>query len=158
MGQSLTLQTAKEAHFANGKKPRVTVIDRRADPKRRIFYGRYPQFDKACRLSFVSEDAESLDVLERIKAWASDKNALTAVVISLDDDSRATLLALSILHHLADVRVPIFIRTAEVRSGQALKKILSRLSSNGVLEICHSRNRFKELYSGKVLSVRSWGW
>ncbi len=113
MGQSLTLQTAKEAHFANGKKPRVTVIDRRADPKRRIFYGRYPQFDKACRLSFVSEDAESLDVLERIKAWASDKNALTAVVISLDDDSRATLLALSILHHLADVRVPIFIRTAE---------------------------------------------
>jgi len=113
MGQSVVLQAAKVAHFANERLPRVTVVDRHAKAKKDLFYGRYPQFDQTCDVAFVNEDVESLAMLDRLRQWACEKNIYTTIVICLDDDARAVVCALDVLERLGACDTPVLVRTAE---------------------------------------------
>ncbi|NOZ19998.1 MAG: hypothetical protein GXP25_02805 [Planctomycetes bacterium] len=97
MGESVALQAARVGHYANGKKLRLTIIDREAEKRRGIFYGRYPQFGQICDATFMSADGEDSDVLNSIGQWASDPEMVTTTVICLDDDSRGLSCALALL-------------------------------------------------------------
>jgi voltage-gated potassium channel Kch len=113
MGESIVLQAARIAHFANDNKLRITVIDKIADEKRKSFYGRYPQFDKACEMTFLNGDVEDIEILNKICQWANDgKNIMTAVV-TFDNDARSLSCALNIMSRLLDHPIPIAVRLNE---------------------------------------------
>lgn len=112
-GESVVLQAAKTGHYANGLKPRLTVIDLKADEQRSGFLGRYPQFGQVCDLEFVQGDIEAPEILDQIQRWTSDHNAVATVVVCLNGDSRSLLCALAVLSKLEPTRVPICVRMAE---------------------------------------------
>jgi len=113
MGQSLALQAARTAHYANSRRLRVTAIDRAGQARQQAFLAHYPQFGDVCDAEFLGAAADDPAVLERLRQIAGDPCSLTSVAVCLDDDSRCLSCALEILSHLGDRSVPIFVRMAE---------------------------------------------
>ncbi|MBN1567642.1 MAG: hypothetical protein JXA73_07330 [Acidobacteria bacterium] len=110
MGQSLALQAARTGHYANGRMPRLSVIDREATIRLKTFYGRHPQFNRVCDVEIRDDDVEERDALEQIARWAADVESLATVAICLDGDSKAFSTALAISSLLAPTRTPIWVR------------------------------------------------
>jgi len=110
MGQSVVVEAARMGHFANGKKLRVTVVDREASQRKKRFYRWYPQFDKVCDATFVDGDVEELDVLAKVQQWCAEKDAVPNLALCFDDETRCLAVALSILPKLGEVDVPILVR------------------------------------------------
>ena len=113
MGESIVIQAAKMAHFANGRKLRITVIDEAADVKRRSFYGRYPHFDNVCEIAFVSGDVEDTDILDKICQWTNEKNNITTLAIAFNNDAQSLSCALNIVPGFHDHTIPIAVRMSE---------------------------------------------
>jgi len=113
MGESIVLQAARIAHFANGNKLSITVIDKIADEKSKSFYGRYPQFDKACEISFLNGDIEDIEILDKICHWANDKKNITTAAVTFDNDAQSLSCVLNITSRLLDHPIPIAVRLAD---------------------------------------------
>jgi hypothetical protein len=113
MGEAVALQLARTGHYASGKKPRLTVVDREADARRRSLYSRYPQFAQVCAAEFVTCDAEDPDMIQKVHRWARDPEAVVTIVVTLDGDARGLSCALSILSHLGDHAVPLVVRMSD---------------------------------------------
>lgn len=113
-GEAIAVQAARIAHYANGKRLRLDVVDRRAKCKERSFLVRNPFFREICDLTFLEGDVEEQQTLEWIRAQAADTSALTTVFVSLGSDSRSITDALDILAAIdAASRIPILVRVAE---------------------------------------------
>ena len=110
MGQSLAVQAAKVAHFANGRAMRLSVIDLQAIKLKRIFLGQYRFFERTCDIAFLEQDVFELEALTQIVSWCSDEVALTTVAVCFDDDSSALSCALRILPRVSHLDVPVCIR------------------------------------------------
>ena len=54
MGAHLALQAARIGHFANFRKLRITVVERKGNPRPAAFLARYPKFGEVCE--FVTRD------------------------------------------------------------------------------------------------------
>ena len=113
MGESVVLQAARIAHFANGKKLRITVIDKIADQKMKNFYGRYSQFDKACEITFIKGDVEDAEILDKMCQWADDDKYITTEVVTIDNDAQSLSCALNIISRFHDHAIPIAVRMTE---------------------------------------------
>ena len=48
---AVQVQAAKTGHYANGRKLRVTVIDKRAENRKKDLCARYPQLDRVCDMT-----------------------------------------------------------------------------------------------------------
>jgi hypothetical protein len=139
MGQSVALQAAKLGHYANGKKLRITVIDRLAAEKKHSFYYHYPFFSEVCDVEFLDWDAEDLEKLEKVREWTSEEASVCTCVICFDSDSRALAFALKLLKIIPS-NVPIRVR---MQSSKGLGSLLAgnsetsnlpgRLTSFGVV-------------------------
>lgn len=103
MGRSLALRAAKMGHFANGRKLRISVIDRSADRQREHFFFHHPvlQGNSICQLKFHSADGESLTARRLIEGWAADPNTLLHVFVCVDDNARALEIGLRLQEALA---------------------------------------------------------
>jgi len=110
MGESLALQAARVGCFANGRKLRVTAIDRAADIRERDFVGERPEAGRLLRLDFIQGDAEDPAVRERVRGWADEPDTLTTIAVCLDDDSRGLSCALGVLSRLNNHHVPLLVR------------------------------------------------
>ncbi len=108
MGESLVTEAAKIAHYANGKRLCITVIDREAGTKETCFRTAYPRFGEICDIRFIASDY-SLQ-FEQAKQWAADPNFLTSFFISLDDDTASLSCALSFDAVVSGI--PFFVRMA----------------------------------------------
>lgn len=113
MGQSVVLQAARTAHFANGKQLRITVIDEEAEVKRKQFYARHPQFDKVCAARFVTGVVEDPDVLAEICRTVNQPETIATIAVCLDGDARTLSAALNLLAKLGHSDVPVVVRMAE---------------------------------------------
>lgn len=113
MGQSIALQAARLGRYANGRKLRVTVIDRSAHERKASFLGEYPQFEAVCDTEFVCDDAESAAVRRRIAEWAADDGLRTSVILCMDDDGQCLSYALSIESLVGAGRLPIRVRVSQ---------------------------------------------
>lgn len=117
MGQSVFHQAARAAHFANGQRPRITVIDQWAEHRRKQFYARHPQLDKGCEARFVPGVVEDPDVLAEICCAVDDPKTIATIAICLDGDARALSAALNLQARLrakpSSDKVPILVRMAE---------------------------------------------
>jgi len=115
MGESVALQSAKLGHYANGKPLRITVIDEPAKERQASFANRYPQMEKVSdvELEFVPANAESLDVLSKLKKWATDPDTITSVAVCFDGDSASLTCALNIITALQPTTIPIYVRMSQ---------------------------------------------
>ena len=140
MGESLVTEAAKIAHYANGKRLCITVIDREAGTKEICFRTTYPRFGEICDIRFIASDY-SLQ-LEQAKQWAADPNFLTSFFINLDDDTASLSCALSFDAAVSVSGIPFFVRMAN-KNGLAVLlenddgKLSGRIKPFGIIrEIC----------------------
>ncbi|HEY3862612.1 MAG TPA: NAD(P)-binding protein [Verrucomicrobiae bacterium] len=109
MGRSLALRAAQMGHFANGRKLRISVVDRNADTQRERFLFHYPALavptdkrDAICDLQFHPGLAESLGTRTRIKGWAAEPDTLLRIFICIDDNTRALEVVFRLQEALVD--------------------------------------------------------
>ena len=129
MGESVLLQAAKIGHYANGKRLRVTVIDRNARRQERLFRYRQPQFDQICDSEFLEGDIEEPATVEDVVRLATEPGCVPTVVACLPDDTGNLSCALSALPRLEEREVPILIRTMQERGWSSLLEVDRRASS-----------------------------
>ncbi|MDM8552564.1 NAD-binding protein [Desulfobacterales bacterium HSG2] len=110
MGESVVLQAAKIGHYANMKKLRITVIDRKAMERQRTFQCHYPKFGEICDYQFIESEIEDSGLLEKMREWAQDQNLLTTVAVCFDSDTRSLSCALTLNAGLKFRRIPILVR------------------------------------------------
>ena len=110
MGESVLLQAIRTGHFANGRKLRVTVVDREASKRRAGLVQRYPSLEQACDVRFLEVDVEGPELLARSAEWTGDPDAVTTVTVCFDDDSASFACGLNMAEHLADATAPILVR------------------------------------------------
>ena len=115
MGEAVLLQAARVGHYANGKKPRATIIDHEASKKMKRFYHRYPQFEQACEASFLEMEAEDRQTMDTLEALCKEQHAAVTLAVCFDDDERVLSFALNILPIVTEYHVPMRVRMAEQR-------------------------------------------
>jgi len=113
MGESVVLQAARIGHFANGRRLRLTVVDRDAEARRRRLLRRYPQFERVCDIAFVRGDCDEPETARAVAGWAGESEAVTSVAVCFDDDARSLSCALSLLSELGEARAAIYVRMGE---------------------------------------------
>lgn len=113
MGESVALQAARLLHLANGSRARMTLIDRKAEERRRRFLGRCPGFTAVADLDVLEGDVEYADVLGQLEEWGRDPGRLLDIVVCFDDDRRGLACALALIERLRERRVPVRVRMSQ---------------------------------------------
>ena len=113
MGQSLALQAARMGHYANGKRLRLTAIDRDATKRNRVFTNRYPQFGQVCDFEVIEGESDDPELQGQIVDLADAPETLTTLAVCLDDDSEALMCALDILHKLSGLPTQFLVRMTD---------------------------------------------
>lgn len=126
MGQSLVLQAAKVGHFANGRKLRITVVDREADARRRSFLARHPQIATVCDLEFRECYVDDPEFHNDLREWAADEDQVLTIAVCLHNDHQAVSSALGLPEEIRRERIPVLVRLSERRG------IASLLSAEGL--------------------------
>ena len=112
LGESVLIQAAKIGHYANGRKIRVSVIDKLDDREKKL-YGRYPKIKDVCDIEFKAGEVEDAEVLDFIFQQIDENSEITTIVVCLDGDSLSLTAGLTILSKLVDRKVPIYVRMEE---------------------------------------------
>jgi hypothetical protein len=103
MGQHLVAHAAREwwhAHRADGKRMRITVVDRCAERKAASLTRRYPRLLDACDLMPVEIEVESPDFEQGAFLFdESGRCTATAAYVCLEDSVISLRAALSLLQH-----------------------------------------------------------
>jgi len=118
MGRALALRAAQIGHFANGRRLRISVIDRHAETQEAALLFRYPRFTEVCDLQFHNLQAETPRARQLLEQWCCDQGTITSVAICFDNEPRALEMALQLQSALHPCRVPVAIRMAR-QSGLA---------------------------------------
>jgi voltage-gated potassium channel Kch len=114
IGESVALQAARIAHFANGKKLKVSIIDRKNEDRKNSFFNRYPAYVDLCDVvSSEGEDIDCPDVIARIVQSVWDPNIVTRIVICRDNDTDSLSCAFELSTKLKDKKVPIMVHISE---------------------------------------------
>ncbi len=152
MGQSVALQAARLAHFANRKPLRLTVIDSVIERRMMEYHARRPDLDKVCDLRSQKGCAEDSKLLDEIAHWTHEQHVRTTVVICLDDESEGFLCAMSLASRIEDTVTRILVRATKGESVRVLMSVACaedpvdesvvhaarRLSPFGTVEECCS--------------------
>lgn len=125
MGEALALEAAKQCHFANLKKPRITMIDRHARHLQNAFLNRFPQFGAVCDITFIEAETDDPVVIESFKQWSDEKNTLETIAVCFDSDSASLACALGVRRIAEPAGVPIRLRLS-AKSG--LSHLLSEVA------------------------------
>lgn len=129
MGRALAVRAAQVGHFANGKRLRISVIDRHAERHEAALLFRYPRFREVCDLDFHNLEAETPEARSLLEQWCCDKETIPSVAVCFDNEPRALEIALQLQMTLGVCQVPIAIRMAR-QSG--LARLLQKDDSRGV--------------------------
>jgi hypothetical protein len=110
MGEMLALHAAEIGHYANGKRLRVTLIDRQMKLRSTPFRARYPQFDQVCEVEYWNEDYEDPKVLECIERCARDETRILTIAVCLAEDGVSLACALRCTELLREVNTRVLVR------------------------------------------------
>lgn len=114
MGGSVLLQAARIGHYANGRKLRITIVDREADIRSSEFALRFPALAEICDLKFIQKDVGVDKIFdEDFIKWVESDHQLSSVYICLDDDAEGLSCALTILPVVKNWKVPIIVRMSQ---------------------------------------------
>ncbi len=110
MGECVLLQAARMAHLANGRRLRVTVVDRQAADREADFRNRHPGIDEVCELRFVAQRVQDPAVVEILRQLADDPRVVLTCAICTAPDAFNLGLALRIDDALKSPRIRIRFR------------------------------------------------
>ncbi|MFA7173511.1 MAG: NAD-binding protein [Kiritimatiellia bacterium] len=110
MGEAVLLRLVRSAHYANGLKPTVTIIDLQAALCKEHLLARYPALPHHCNLAFIQADLDRPQAIKQITEILTKPGQITSVVLCLDDDHANFAIALRLAPHLKAHATPIFIR------------------------------------------------
>ena len=86
MGEAVLLRVVKSAHFANGRKSAITVVDREVAAVQTRLRHRYPLIETLCDLDFIEAEIGSPETIRRIGACLSAPDEIGTVVLCADHD------------------------------------------------------------------------
>jgi len=110
MGRTLALRAAQIGCFANGKRLRISVIDREAEARRAALLFRHPQIDRVADLKFHPQEAASPATRQCVEKWCAEADSLTSIAVCFDNDALAVLLGLQLLPILQDSTARLAVR------------------------------------------------
>ena len=84
MGRALAVRAAQLGQFANGRRVRISVIDREADRHRDALLFHHPFIHQAADLDFHAIEMLSAEARAWVEAWSEDPDTLTSLVIGFD--------------------------------------------------------------------------
>jgi hypothetical protein len=97
MGRALALRAAQLGVFANGKRLRISVLDRRAEAHRADMLFRHPQIEKVADVQFHQLETASPEARQLLEAWCAETGTLTSVAFCFSDETFSLELALRLL-------------------------------------------------------------
>ncbi|MFC1736306.1 NAD-binding protein [Candidatus Hydrogenedentota bacterium] len=113
-GESTAIHAAGLAHYANGKRLKISVVDANANAKKKNFYAHYPNFDEVCDITFIEKDTEGKEALDQISQWANAADTVATILVALGSDSGSVIGALNVLSSIDGPNgVPILVRVME---------------------------------------------
>jgi hypothetical protein len=113
MGEALLLQAARLSHFANLRKPRLTVVDLAAPARESALRSRYPQLEQLAELEFLAAEMNGDDVRRRLVDWARDEQSLLTLAVCLDHEVRALSYAFHLPPEIAERGVQVLVRMSD---------------------------------------------
>ncbi len=111
-GRTLAVRAAQLGCFANGKRLRISVIDRRADEHREALLFRHPQIGQAADFQFHRQEGASPKTRELIEAWCGEPQTATSVVVCFDNEPLALELSLQLAPMLLGCSARLAVRLA----------------------------------------------
>jgi hypothetical protein len=142
MGESLVVHTAKEWTELRGKahkKFKISIVDKSAEKKQKLFYLRYPRLKETCEINPLEMDIDSPQFEEGKFLFSSIGECnLTIIYICFDNESFALSTALTLHQRLRKHDIPIVVRMnnetglADLIKGETHG--LSRLHGFGLLD------------------------
>jgi hypothetical protein len=112
MGRSLALRAAKMGHFANGTKLRIIVIDQHAHANEQKLLFRFPAIREVCDMDFRQMEAESAQARTLVAELCDPARFITSIALCMEDEVRATEIALQFHDIVDDHQVPLAVRYA----------------------------------------------
>ena len=165
MGEAVLLRVVKSGHFANGRKPAITVIDRDVSAVQSRIRYRYPLIETLCDLDFIEAEIDLPDTARKAGACLTATGEIGTIVLCMDNDHENFPVALQWASELSKREIPIYVRLALAtglaelldaeRSASALACKIDAFglvsdccSVDAVLDdgICHFASRFHEAY------------
>ena len=113
MAEALVAQAIRVAHFANIMRPRITVIDPRADMAQARFFAQFPQAMRAADLEFMTGTAQDPAIRQDLVTWAEDCKRMVTVAICTQDETAAMETALTLPAELRERGIPVCVRLAD---------------------------------------------
>ncbi len=125
LGNAIAVQLAHTAHFANLKKPRLTVLDTDITEKRDQFLCRYPQFTRVVDVDFVEGNPGTPKTRELLTEIALDESYLVTVAVCKDSITECIVDALGLPPEFRDQKVPVLVRLNELNADTNFSRFTS---------------------------------
>lgn len=103
-GKFIALEAIKRAHFPNGKKLSITVVDRNADKLKSEFAADYPYVNKSCDIQFVQCDVNSSEFKTLVNL---NCKSFTYAVACFDNDELDYTVSTILNDYLEDIPLAI---------------------------------------------------
>ena len=151
--EAIAQQIANQAHFANDKETRMTIIDEAVDQKdaakaNNLVAATLEKLDLILDLKKVPAKPGSLEAQAKILDALDEGDSLPTIIVSGREDSENLRLALHINGQLGGVEntsVPIFVRLKE---STGLDEFIDReVTENAVLKQVHGFGLYQETFS-----------
>ena len=165
MGEAVLLRVVRSGHFANGRKPAITVVDRETAAVESRVRHRYPQLGTLCDLDFIEADIGLPETARKVGVCLAAPDEIGTVVLCADHDHENFVSSLQWASELSLKDIPIYVRLglatglAELLNAERSSSALARqidafglvsdcCSADAVQEdgICHFAGRFHEAY------------
>ena len=145
MGEAVMLRVLKSGHFANGRKPAFTLVDRQTDVVRERLAQRHPMMESLCEIDWIDGEMGAAETQRRVAQRLSSPDEIGIVVICTDDDHGNFSAALQTAFHLSRSDVPVFVRLstsaglAEILKAEKSEAALARrIEAFGLVSDCCS--------------------
>lgn len=112
MGQSIVLQAASVGHYANYGRIRVSVVDKLAERKGRLFFHNHPNLHNICDVTLHSFDIDDSEFLSGavLDGLPGGRNSVTQAIICIEQETAGMVCALHLLHLFQAASRPILVR------------------------------------------------
>jgi hypothetical protein len=127
LASAIAVQFAHTCHFANNKKPKMTVIDRAIAEKRDQFLCKYPQFEKVVDVEFMEGSPGTPEIRAQLAKTVNDTSDIVTVAVCKNRITDCFVEAFGLPPEYRDKDIPILIQLSE----QSADTDFSRFTSQG---------------------------
>jgi hypothetical protein len=118
VGESVALHSLHQGHFANGKKIRLTIVDKDAKVKESFFRARYPGIELVANVDFYDIEIGSNVFFDMLREWSKESDTLMSVAFCLNNANRNVSFSLTARQYLQNI--PVYVRLDQKAGAAAI--------------------------------------